>query len=99
MLAAMTKDLLIDGLEKQNIQPEKIGVSSEKMSEISRTITLAMVDDKKREQFADKSFEPSRKSKTAELAEKDNVVRWQDEHESQHVQVKQKQFERARYLF
>jgi len=45
----MTKGLLIDGLEKQNIQPEKIGVSSEKMSEISRTITLAMDDDKKRE--------------------------------------------------
>jgi len=37
MLAAITKDLLIDGLEKQNIQPEKIGVSSEKLSEISRT--------------------------------------------------------------
>ncbi len=96
MLAAMTKDLLIDGLEKQNIQPEKIGVSSEKLSEISRTITLALSGDKKREQFADKSFEPNRKSKTAELAEKDNVVRRQNEHESQHVQVKQKQFERAR---
>ncbi|MGC2234967.1 MAG: hypothetical protein WA584_02230 [Pyrinomonadaceae bacterium] len=49
LLAAMTKGLLINSLEKQNLASEKIGISSEKLSEISRTITLAMVEDKKRE--------------------------------------------------
>jgi hypothetical protein len=47
LLAAMTKGLLINSLEKQNVSPEKIGLSSEKLSEISRTITLTMIDDKK----------------------------------------------------
>lgn len=49
LLAAMTKGLLINSLEKHNVPPEKIGLNSEKLGEISRTITLAMVDDKKRE--------------------------------------------------
>lgn len=48
-LAAMTKGLLINSLEKQNVPPQKIGVSSEKLSEISRTIILAAVGDKKQE--------------------------------------------------
>lgn len=96
MLAAMTKGLLIDGLEKQNIQPEKIGVNSEKLSEISRTITLAMLGDKKQEQFAVKSFEADQKSKTNEFARSDNFVHRQTEQEKQHVQTKSKQFERAR---
>jgi hypothetical protein len=96
MLAAMTKGLLIDGLEKQNIQPEKIGASGEKLSEISMTITMAMIGDKKLEQFADKNFEPNRKSKTVEHAENDNFVHRQTEQEKQHVQAKTKQFERAR---
>lgn len=47
LLAAMTKGLLINSLEKQNVQPEKIGITSEKLSEISRTISLTMIDDKK----------------------------------------------------
>ncbi len=96
MLAAMTKGLLIDGLEKQNIQPEKIGASGEKLSEISMTITMAMIGDKKREQFADKNFEPNRKSKTVEQAENNNFAHRQTEQEKQHVQAKTKQFERAR---
>lgn len=96
MLAAMTKGLLIDGLEKQNIQPEKIGASGEKLSEISMTITMAMIGDQKRGQFADKIFEPNRKSKTAEHAENNNFVHRQTEPEKQHVQAKPKQFERVR---
>lgn len=51
LLAAMTKGLLSNALEKQNIQSEKLGINSEKLSEISRTITLAMVDDKKHEKL------------------------------------------------
>ena len=96
MLAAMTKGLLIDGLEKQNIQPEKIGIGKEKLGEISLTITMAMIGDKKREQFADKNFELNGKSKTAEFAEKGNFVHRQTEQGKQHVQAKPKQFERAR---
>jgi hypothetical protein len=51
LLTAMTKGLLLNALEKQNIHSEKLGLGSEKLSEISRTITLAMVDDKKREKL------------------------------------------------
>lgn len=47
MLAAMTKGLLLDGLEKQNIQPEKIGFNREKLNELSVTITLAMSGEQK----------------------------------------------------
>jgi len=96
LLAAMTKGLLIDGLEKQNWSPEKIGIGGEMLSEISMTIALAMTGDKKREQFADKNFELTRKSETGEHSENNNFVYQQTDQEKQHVQVKQKQFERAR---
>ena len=96
MLAAMTKGLLIDGLEKQNIQPEKIGIGGEKLSEISMTITLAMTGDKKREPFAGKNFDVNRKSQTGEFAKNENFAHRQTEQEKQHVQAKPKQFERAR---
>jgi len=96
MLAAMTKDLLIDGLEKQNIQPEKIGIGGEKLSEISMTITLAMTGDKKREPFAGKNFDVNRKSQINEFAKNENFAHRQTEQEKQHVQAKPKQFERAR---
>lgn len=49
LLAAMTKGLLINSLEKQNLPPEKIGISSENLNEISRTISGTMGDDKNRE--------------------------------------------------
>lgn len=96
MLAAMTKGLLIDGLEKKNIQPEKIGIGGEKLSEISMTIALGLTGDNKREQFADKNFETNRKSKTIERAEKNDSVHRQIEPEKHIVQSKQKQFERIR---
>lgn len=51
LLTAMTKGLLSNALEKQNIHSEKLGINSEKLSEISRTITLAMVDDKRKEKL------------------------------------------------
>lgn len=51
LLTAMTKGLLSNALEKQNIYSEKLGINSEKLSEISRTITLAMVDDKRKEKL------------------------------------------------
>ena len=51
LLTAMTKGLLSNALEKQNIHAEKLGINSEKLSEISRTITLAMVDDKRKEKL------------------------------------------------
>ncbi len=96
ILAATTKGLLIDGLEKQKIQPEKIGIGAEKLSEISRTITLAMLGEKKRGQFAEKSFEINSPSKTGEFAKNDNFVHGRTEHENQPVQAKPKQYERAR---
>ncbi|MGI8542926.1 MAG: hypothetical protein ACR2MD_05540 [Aridibacter sp.] len=95
LLAAMTKGLLIDGLEKQNIQPEKIGISSEKLSEISLTISMAMTGDKKHEIFANKKFEPLHKTNTSEISERNNSASRQTEFEKQHTQVKPKQFERA----
>ena len=96
LLAAMTKGLLIDGLEKQNIQPEKIGINSEKLSEISLTISMAMIGEKKPEHFANKNFEPPHKIKTNELSKNDNLVHRKPEFEKQHVQAKPKEFERAR---
>ncbi len=96
ILAAMTKGLLIDGLERQNIQPDKIGIGGEKLNEISMTIALAMTGDKKREQLADKNFELTRKSKSGERSENNHFIHQQTDQEKQHVQVKQKQFERVR---
>jgi hypothetical protein len=96
MLAAMTKGLLIDGLEKQNLSHEKIGISSEQLSEISRTISLAMIGDKKSEQFWDKNFDVNRQSKTGEFSRNENSVYRKTEQEKQHLQVKPKQFERVR---
>lgn len=90
MLAAMTKGLLIDGLEKQNIQPEKIGVSSEKLSEISRTITMAMVDDKKRQKtiaFNSKPVAPVQDSRAAEM---------QTNTEKHNAPIKMRQIEHSR---
>lgn len=48
LLAAMTKGLLINSLEKQNVPSEKISLNSERLNEISRTITLAMVNNEER---------------------------------------------------
>jgi hypothetical protein len=96
LLAAMTKGLLIDGLEKQDMPPEKIGIGFEKLSEISLTISMAMISNKKREQFSDKNFELPHKTRTNELSERDNPASRQTEFEKQHVQAKPKQFERAR---
>lgn len=96
LLAAMTKGLLISAMEKQNVPPEKIGISSERLNEISMTISLAMTGDKKRERFKYKSFEPNVKSKVGEVAKNENFVGRQTEQDRQHVQVKPKQFERAR---
>ncbi len=96
LLAAMTKGLLIDGLEKQNIKSEKIGISSEKLSEISLTISMAMTGEKKHEIFADKKFEPLYKTNTSEISEKNNFTSRQTEFEKQHIPTKTKQFERAR---
>ena len=96
IVAAMTKGLLIDGLEKQNIQPERIGIGAEKLSEISQTITLAMLGENKREQFAEKNFEVNSKSKASEFAKNDNFVQRQTGHEKQSVQVKPKQYEQKR---
>lgn len=58
LLTAMTKRLLLNALEKQNIQSEKLGINSQKLSEISRTITLVIVDHKKNEKIlsSDKSL-------------------------------------------
>ena len=96
LLTAMTKGLLIDGLEKQNIQPEKFAIGAEKLSEISRTITLAMLGEKKRDQSVNKSFEPNLKSRTSEFAQIEDSARQSTEQEKQHVYGKPKQFERAR---
>ncbi len=96
LLTAMTKGLLIDGLEKQNIKPEKIGISGEKLSEISLTISMVMTGEKKPEQFANKNFEPLYETNTSEISEKNNFTSRQTEFEKQHIPTKTKQFERAR---
>ncbi len=96
MLAAMTKGLLIYGLEKQNLPPEKIGVSSEQLSEISRTISMAMIGDKKREPFWDKNSEANRQSKIGEISRNENSVDRKTEQEKHNAQIKPKQFERVR---
>jgi len=96
MLAAMTKGLLIDGLEKQNVSPEKIGINSEKLSEISRTITLAMTGDKKREQIAAQEFTPREKSRTLEQADYNHLAQAAISAEKQHTPNKTRQIEHTR---
>ena len=81
LLAAMTKGLLINSLEKQNMLPEKIGIGTEKLNEISRTITLAIGEDKKREktvaivnnQSVELSVQDSRSTQLKTTAEKSFV--------------------------
>jgi hypothetical protein len=63
---------------------------------LQRRVTLAMLGDKKREQFADKNFAFNLKSKTNESARSENSVHRQTEQERQHVQVKPKQLEPVR---
>lgn len=90
LLTAMTKGLLLKALENQNIQTEKLGLSGEKLSEISRTITLGMVDNKRREKLilADKS---------AAVAVRDNLsAQPRTEIKTPSFQVKPKQFEHTR---
>jgi hypothetical protein len=92
LLAAMTKGLLITALEKQNVPPEKIGVSSEKLSEISRTITLAMVDDKKR----DKTISVNNQSALALPVSDNRAAQAQTIAEKSPVPIKMRQFEHNR---
>lgn len=51
LLTYMTKGVLLNALEKNEIQSEKIGINSEKLTEISRTVVLAMADENKREKM------------------------------------------------
>ena len=91
LLAAMTKGLLINSLEKQNVPPEKIGLSSEKLSEISRTITLTMIDDKKHQKAIavnNHSFALSAQDSRAEQAKTVG--------EKPSVPIKTRQFEHTR---
>ncbi len=89
LLTAMTKGLLLNALEKQNIQSEKLGLGSEKLSEISRTITLAMVDDKKREKLITAS-------KSAVSVQDNFSDQSKSVSEKQILQVKPRQFEHTR---
>lgn len=91
VLAAMTKGLLLDALEKQNVQPEKIGLTGEKLSEISRTITLAMVDDRKRE----KMFAVNHKS-AAMPVQDSHAPHTKNASENQQTPDKTRQFEHIR---
>ena len=91
LLAAMTKGLLINSLEKQNVPPENIGLSSEKLSEISRTITLAMVDDKKHQRAI------AVNNQSVALTVQDNsAAQAKTSAEKSSVPVKTRQFEHTR---
>jgi hypothetical protein len=92
LLAAMTKGLLINSLEKQNVPPEKIGVSSEKLSEISRTITLAVVDDRKRE----KTIAVNNQSSPALSVQESRAGQTKFAAQNQQVPLKTRQFEHTR---
>lgn len=92
LLAAMTKGLLINSLEKQNVPPEKIGVSSEKLSEISRTITLAVVDDRKRE----KTLALNNQSAPALSVQENRAGQTKSVAQNQQVPLKTRQFEHTR---
>lgn len=92
LLAAMTKGLLINSLEKQNLPPEKIGLSSEKLSEISRTITLAVVDDRKRE----KTIAVNNQSAPALSVQDSRAAQVKTIAEKSPVPVKTRQFEHTR---
>jgi hypothetical protein len=92
LLAAMTKGLLINSLEKQNVPPDKIGISSEKLSEISRTIALATVEDRKHEKTIAFSNQPA-----PALSVQDNrVAQAKTVAEKSSVPVKTRQFEHTR---
>ena len=96
ILAAMTKGLLIDALEKRNLLPERINLSSEKLSEISRTITLAMVKDEKRENVITKKLPIHEKSKIPEQTNSSLVTREAMYAGRQHISYKLKQTEHTR---
>lgn len=91
LLAAMTKGLLINSLEKQNLPPEKIGLSFEKLSEISRTIVLATVKEKKNEKAVILNNEPDVLTFPGNQSTSTKI-----ENENQHDQIKPKQFEYRR---
>ncbi len=91
MLTAMTKGLLIDGLEKQNIQPEKIGISREKLNEISLTVTLALNNDKKRENMI------AVNSPTVEVpVQSSRAVQQKNIVDKSHEPIRARQFEHTR---
>ncbi len=92
LLAAMTKGLLINSLEKQNVPPEKIGVSSEKLSEISRTITLAVLDDRRRE----KTIAVNNQSAPALSVQDSRAAQVKTSAEKSPAPVKTRQFEHTR---
>lgn len=48
LLTVMTKGLMLNALEKEEIQSDKIGLTSEKLGEISKTIVLSVTDENKR---------------------------------------------------
>lgn len=96
ILTAMTKGLLIDGLEKHNIQPENLGIDGRKLSEISRTITLATLGDKKHEKTANRDFELSAKLKRNDLPTSSNNPTYQQPKQQKDVEIKSRQLERIR---
>lgn len=90
LLTAMTKGLLSNALEKQNIHSEKLGINSEKLSEISRTITLAMVDDKRKEKLI-------ATGKSATVSLQDNFpAQTKTNSENPNTPLKTRQFEHTR---
>lgn len=91
LLAAMTKGLLINSLEKQNLPSEKIGLSSEKLSEISRTIVLAIVKEKKHEKAIILNNQPDVLTFPGNQSTSTKI-----ENENHHTQIKPKQFEYRR---
>lgn len=90
LLTAMTKGLLSNALEKQNIHAEKLGINSEKLSEISRTITLAMVDDKRKEKLI-------AAGKSVAVSVQDNFpAQTKTNSENLNIPLKTRQFEHTR---
>ncbi|HRH45095.1 MAG TPA: hypothetical protein PKY82_25885 [Pyrinomonadaceae bacterium] len=89
LLTAMTKGLLLNALEKQEVQSEKIGLSSEKLTEISRTIVVAMAQDYKREKVLSVQ-------KSAISVQENNQEKTTSAPQNQITPVKTRQFEHTR---
>lgn len=96
LLTAMTKGLLIDGFERHQIQIDKIGINSNTISEISRTISMVMIDDRKKGNFERQIVESDGRFNPVEHPEKTFLDSRTTKSGKHPISADPKQYERMR---